>query len=454
MGLQRSEVRILSPRPSLPGLQSGLTVSMGGFAQPARRLRPGSATQVSMVTTMVPGHAAMKRRKNGEPPVLKRSNKGGAYAYVGNRQRWFGSYDDPETHKRFGHFLQMWEVNGGQPPPEAEPGPQITCETLVALYLAHCETHYRRPDGRPTGESQQVAYTAKPLLHLYRELPARSFSIHCLKRVRAAMVDSGLSRKTVNQRVWRIRRMFRWAAEEELISPEVLASLAVLRSLQEGRTTAHETDAVTAVSEEHFLAVLPYLRTPVRAMVELQWWTGARPGEVREFRLAYLSRTDESVWLYAPPQHKTRHRAKERWLGIGPKSQEVLRPFLMRVPRPDPDKPLFSPGDAMEERHRLARTRGNGGRKARRDQVGRTKQQFAEQYSRSSYRHAIQRACRAAGIPVWTPHQLRHSAATRVESALGKEQARIVLNHSSLDATEVYLDRDIRQALQVMKELG
>jgi len=41
-----------------------------------------------------------------------------------------------------------------------------------------------------------------------------------------------------------------------------------------------------------------------------------------------------------------------------------------------------------------------------------------------------------------------------VEAALGKENARIVLNHSSLDATEVYLDRDIRKALQVMKELG
>lgn len=279
-----------------------------------------------MAAAMQTRDTAMQRRKKHQPPVLKRSSRGGAYAYVGGRkQKWFGSYDDPETHKRFSHFLQMWEANGGQPPPESELRAEVTCETLVALYLTHCETHYRRPDGKPTGESQQVAYTAKPLLRLYRELPAGSFSIHCLKRVRESMVASGLSRRTVNQRVWRIRRMFRWAAEEELVSPEVLASLAVLRSLQEGRTTAHETDAVTAVSEEHFRAVLPYLRTPVRAMVELQWWTGARPGEVREFKLAYLNRTDEPVWLYAPPQHKTRHRAKERWLGIGPKSSDRPR---------------------------------------------------------------------------------------------------------------------------------
>lgn len=395
----------------------------------------------------------MSRRSRKTPPVLKRHPRGGAYINIANGQKWFGSYDDPETHKRFGHYLQLWEAHGGQHPPEPEPDAAVTCETLVAMYLAHCETHYRRPDGQATGEAQQVAYTAKPLLQLYRELPVSGFSVHCLKRVREAMVASGLSRKTVNQRVWRIKRMFRWAAEEELVTPEVLASLSVLRSLQEGRTEAPETDAVRAVSEEHFRAVLPHLRTPVRAMVQLQWLTGARPGEVREFRLAYLNQQDEPVWLYTPPQHKTRHRAKKRFIGIGPKGQQVLRPFLMRVPRPDPEKPLFSPRDAMEERDHVARVNGTSRRSAS-SLRGRSRQRLAEQYTRSSYRHAVVRACRAADIPEWTPHQLRHSAATRIEAALDKEKARIVLNHSSLDATEVYLDRDIREALQVMRELG
>lgn len=255
----------------------------------------------------------MKRRKNHEPPVLKRSKKGAAYAYVGNRQKYFGSYEDPETHKRFAHFLQLWEANGGQAPPEPQGVADLTCETLVALYLSHCEKHYRRPDGRPTGEAQQVAYTAKPMLDLYRKLPASSFTIHCLKRVRQEMVESGLSRKTVNQRVWRIRRMFRWAAEEEHVGPEILASLAVLRSLQEGRTDARETEKVRAVSEEHFQQILPFLRTPVRAMAEFQWWTGARPGEVRELRTRDISQMDQRVWLYEPPIHKTSHRNKKRF---------------------------------------------------------------------------------------------------------------------------------------------
>ena len=330
----------------------------------------------------------MQRRKKHEPPVLKRNKKGGAYAYIAGRQKWFGTYDDPETHKRFAHFLQMWEANGGQAPPESKRAETISCETLVALYLIHCEKHYRRPDGIPTGETQQVAYTARPLLQLYRELPVSSFSVHTLKRVREAMVASGLSRKTVNQRVWRIRRMFRWAAEEELVQPDVLASLSVLRSLQEGRTEAPETDAVTAVSEEHFLAVLPLLRTPVRSMVILQWFSGARPGEVRDFRLAHLSQMNDPVWLYTPPQHKTRHRGKPRYIGIGPKSQEVLRPYLTRVPRPDPEKPLFSPRDAMEERDHVARVNGRSPRSESAIR-GRSRQRFAEQYTRSSYRHAV-----------------------------------------------------------------
>lgn len=401
----------------------------------------------------------MKRRKNHEPPVLKRSKKGAAYAYVGNRQKYFGSYEDPETHKRFAHFLQLWEANGGQAPPEPQEVADLTCETLVALYLTYCEKHYRRPDGRPTGETQQVAYTAKPMLDLYRKLPASSFTIHCLKRVRQEMVKSGLSRKTVNQRVWRIRRMFRWAAEEEHVGPEILASLAVLRSLQEGRTDARETEKVRAVSEEHFQQILPFLRTPVRAMAEFQWWTGARPGEVRELCTKDISQMDQDVWLYEPPIHKTSHRNKNRFIGIGPRAQAVLKPILMRVPKPDPSQPLFRPCDAMRERHHLARANRktplrSGTVELPAKGVGGSDQRFAPQYSSSAYRHAIQRACRRAGVPVFSPHQLRHSAANRLESALDKESARIVLNHSSLDATEVYLDRDIRRALQVMGELG
>ncbi len=299
----------------------------------------------------------MQRRARNQAPALKRHKRGGSYAYVGGRQKWFGSYDDPETHKRFGHFLAMWEANGGEAPPETVEHQGMTCETLVGLYLNYCETHYRRPDGTPTGEAQQFAYTAKPLLQLFRHLPAESFSIHCLKRVRVAMVDSGLSRVTVNQRVWRIRRLFQWAAEDELVSPNVTASLSVLRSLQQGRTEAYEPKPVISVSESDYLAVLPFLRTPVRAMVQLQWWTGARPGEIREFRLAHLSRTEQGVWLHMPPQHKTRHRNKSRFIGIGPRAQEVLKPFIMRVPRPEPDLPLFSPKDAMEERHIVAAAR-------------------------------------------------------------------------------------------------
>ncbi|WP_422931508.1 hypothetical protein [Singulisphaera sp. PoT] len=66
-------------------------------------------------------------------------------------------------------------------------------------------------------------------------------------------------------------------------------------------------------------------------MIELQRLTGMRPGEVTIMRARDVDMS-WNVWAYAPGRHKTQHHEKGRTIYLGPKAQEVLRPWLT----PDP----------------------------------------------------------------------------------------------------------------------
>jgi integrase len=131
------------------------------------------------------------------------------------------------------------------------------------------------------------------------------------------MIDGGLSRGVVNQRIGLIVRAFKWGVAEEIVPESVWRALTTVRGLEKGRTDARETDDVMPVAVEIVAATLPYLLRPVRAMVELQLATGMRPGEVRIMRACDLD-TSGDVWLYKPAHHKTRHKGKERVVAIGP----------------------------------------------------------------------------------------------------------------------------------------
>jgi hypothetical protein len=56
--------------------------------------------------------------------------------------------------------------------------------------------------------------------------------------------------------------------------------------------------------------------------------------------------TTGPVWTFTPASHKTEHHGRGRVIYLGPKAQEVLKPFL----RPELIAYLFSPTEALAER--------------------------------------------------------------------------------------------------------
>jgi integrase len=205
------------------------------------------------------------------------------------------------------------------------------------------------------------------------------------------MSRTGLGRTTINARINRIRRVFRWAASVELIPPSIVQALQTVAGLQRGRTEAKEPEAVEPVPIERVEAVLPHLPRPVAAMVRLQLLTGCRPGEVMRIRGRDLT-PGEPTWVYRPDSHKNRWRGQERLIPLGPKAQAIIWEFLKQ----DLAAYLFSPWDAVAAHHEERAGRRKSKRtplELRRLNRQRAGQGRALRYDRRTYRQAIVRAC-------------------------------------------------------------
>jgi hypothetical protein len=105
----------------------------------------------------------------------------------------------------------------------------------MAAYLRYAKGYYRKA-GKLTREYGLIVECCGFVKKLYSRSKAVDFGPLALKAVRQAMVDADHSRKYINKNVERVRRMFKWAAAEELISATIPHALAMVAGLRQGRT--------------------------------------------------------------------------------------------------------------------------------------------------------------------------------------------------------------------------
>ena len=411
----------------------------------------------------------MARPKNSVPTYRLHSPSGTARCWVGGRWVNLGKYNSPESRTEYARILAEQAVAPVPTQTSVSTSSDVTVNELLLGFWRYAEKHYRRPDGTPTNELPQFKQTFRLVRELYGHTLAREFGPLALKALRQKMMDTGWSRKLINQRVGRVWRVFRWAVENELVPVAVLQALIAVQGLQAGRSSARETDPVMPVEEGHVLATLPFLRPAVRAMVQVQLLTGMRPGEVCQLRPCDLDTTGP-VWLFRPVQFKTRHRGHQRVVAVGPRAQRMLAEFAPVLPTDH----FFSPRRVVVQFH--AERAAN--RKTPRYvshikrntaiRVSQPQREPAERYTVTSYDRAIRRAvvkanarrARMAGadnfepIPHWHPNQLRHAQGTRVRRQFGLEAAQVVLGHARADVTQVYAKADVAQAARVAAEIG
>jgi integrase len=341
----------------------------------------------------------------------------------------------------------------------APPAPDREPESLT---LSEVAAAWRTIAGKDltTAEVVNMTCALRPMEVLYGHELASLFGAKKLKAVRDLMVggyDSGgkhfrgLCRKQVNARMGRIKRVFKWAASEELVPVAVYQAIATLAALRPGRTTAPERLPVMPVDDAVFRSTLPFLSPVLAAMAELQYLGAMRPGEACVMRPCDLDRSGD-VWEYRPHAHKGIWRSRERVVYIGPQAQKILEPFLDR----DPEQYCFVPREAMfwrREKRRRERKSAVQPSQIDRSNPGPTKRPGVR-YTTSSYSKAIKYACRKHHLPHWHPNQLRHAMATRVRKEFGLESAQVVLGHSRADVTQVYGERNKTLALDAVRKIG
>ncbi len=336
---------------------------------------------------------------------------------------------------------------------------------LCASYLLFAGRYYVDENGKPTGEVVHATYAFQMLLELHRDTPTDRVTIRDLLHARQALVDwrdkrkhgrqapNGLSRRTINDRMQRIKRLFRWGVEQGLVPGSTWHELSALRGLPKGRGGVHDNPPIEAVPWAVVAATLPHLTPTVAAAVQVQWWCGARPAEVLAMTRRQLDATGPT-WLYRMAKHKGSWRGRERVVAIGPKAQEFLRPRL----RLELDEPLFSGRAAWAEfraEKRKARKTPRTKQTEDRERRAALAEPVGELLDVAEYRRAIHRACTRAGVPPWSPHRLRHAAGTRIAKEVGIEAARAALGHADLSTTRRYANgADVEIAKATASRLG
>lgn len=404
-------------------------------------------------------------RPQKQPSYRRHRARNCAVVTIDGHDHYLGPYDSPESHARYAELISDWrcsQSNGAGHRADAvalpEPsGNGLTISELMLRFWFHAEKYYRKPNGQPTSELSCIREALRRLRGLHGSTIAGAFGPKQLKAVRQLMIDQELSRKTINNHIGRIKRMFKWGVAEELVPATVFHSLQAVCGLRWGRSEAQETEPVKPVPDAWVDAVLPFVSPQIRAMIELQRLTGMRPCEVTLLRACDIDTTGE-IWIFEPQEHKNQWRGHRRLIPLGPQAQKIIGQFF----KLETSAYLFSPADAEVWRNAIRRqnrktqmTPSQAMRKAKPS----PKYPKRDRYDTDSYRGAIEygiKKAKKAGIeiPHWFPLQLRHSRATEVRKRFGLEGAQVALGHAHAAVTEVYAEKNLDLAIQIARETG
>lgn len=379
---------------------------------------------MSTVTPPVPTPA----RKVKVPKYCHHKATGQAYVHLDGADHYLGKHGTPESFQKYATLIGEHSVGAiithGQ---HATPTTGTTVAEVAAAYLKHAIRYYVK-NGKVSSEVCCIKSAIRHLVALYADLPANDFGPIALKAVRQRMVDVKeksvrgkavpiqWTRRFINMSVGRIRRMFKWAVENELVEPTVLTKLQAVAPLLAGRTEAREHEPRHPIDLNVIEKVKALVPARTKDLIDLWLIMGARPGELVQLTGEMIDRTKyatKGVWVAELKDHKTAHRGKQRVLIFNLRCQEIL----LRYMNADPTKRLFA-------------------------------------VNRASVSDGIKKACRELKIPVFTAHWLRHTYATRARAEGGLDVAQVTLGHANASMTELYASLDLNKAIEFARDAG
>jgi integrase len=374
-----------------------------------------------------------------------------AYVQIQGKDISLGKWNSKESKQKYKRLIAEYFTTG-----ETQEKTPNSILTITDLSISFIRERKNKLTNAETGEISTEFDIDKFVIAAFRKQYgnrlASSFGAKDFKAFRQQYIDVGLKYHTINRYCSRINELFRLAAENEQASASIWHSVKAVKKLKRGDALASQHTA--PVSESDIEKTIPFMPTVVAAMVEVQLLTGMRPDEVRQLKPVEINRSGK-VWIYAPTKHKNAWRGQQRLINIGPKAQAILLPYLLR----SPDAYCFSPRESAakqrQERSLARKTPPKHGNSAGTNRKKNPKKQPGECYESSSYRNAILRAAKSAGVPDFYPRQLRVTAGRKFRQEFGVEAAQAQLGHKDIRTTETYYaPADVKTAIPAALAIG
>lgn len=401
-------------------------------------------------------------RQKAQTPSLCYHLSGQSVVRIDGKDFYLGKHNSPQALARYAALVATYQANRMSLPdgfelshiddrvqailgplgvmPTHQANAPMTVRHVCLAYAQHCEGYYHN-DLPALGKAKAIC---DEVTEFAGDMLASEFGPLELDELRESWITPKRSRRYINSLTNLVIRMFRWSLSRKMIPAETLVALKALEPLRKGRTKARENAPVQAVDISHVRATYEHLSPVLKAMLRIQVATGMRPTELCIMRPCDIDRSGPE-WLYTPSEHKCTNKDKDRVIPILGDAREALEDYLNRPA----GSYCFSPKEATAWHN--AKKRSERKSKVQPSQQDRSKDNPEvsprDRYDKDSYRRALQRAAKKAGVPQWTPYEVRHLVGTVVAEALQLENAKALLGHSDLHTTQRYSKATTRQAI-------
>jgi len=401
----------------------------------------------------------MPRLTKSNPKYRRHKASGRAFVELDGKRFYLGAFGSPESKAKYNQLVGEYLLADRSVPASlAQNLTQVSITELCLDYVRRARVYYQKA-GEPTAEYALVKTVLKRFRAECGHLLAADFGPLRFKGFRQGLINSGLSRVTINHYLRHILALFRLGAENEKLPGRIWEDLKSVPPLRKDRSEAKERPSIPPAASQDIEGLLPFLHPMIANMLQLNVLTAARPGELVLIRPIDIDRSGE-VWVYRPSRHKTQHHGAERTIPLGPQAQAILTPYLNRAP----DSFCFSPRELVEQLRvgrpgkRKKPTESDKSKERNRKQP--PKRAPGDRFTTASYYNAIRRACRKpaakeAGIRPFNPNQLRKRGATIIRCESSLEAAQVILGHRSKTTTErFYAEAPKNEAVEVIRRLG
>src|SRR5262245_16320611 len=117
------------------------------------------------------GATPMPRRPSAQPPAYRLHRQSGLAVVDlpdgqgGRRTVTLGPHDTPESRTEYDRVIGEWLTAGRRWPPRPAQADAagISINELILAYWPHVQAYYRKPDGKPTNEVNNVRLALRRL---------------------------------------------------------------------------------------------------------------------------------------------------------------------------------------------------------------------------------------------------------------------------------------------------